>query len=168
MKKVIKVSTLISQHSEGCMVAHGVNFETEAMDSIKINIDSEGVLTPIENAMKYGTSVWLMEDKGILSVHATCPLAGTQGTDCIANPSFNFGRAIEYLRLGKSVARQGWNGKGIFIKLQVPDAHSFMTTEYMYIDTTQLDTDNSAAPKVRVPWLASQTDMLADDWQLAN
>ena len=76
----------------------------------------------------------------------------------------NFGQAIESLKQGKKVARQGWNGKGIFIELQVPDAHSKMTQPYIFIDTTGLQTDNQKAPKNRVPWLASQTDMLAEDW----
>ncbi|GAB0168172.1 DUF2829 domain-containing protein [Lysinibacillus sp. CTST325] len=61
-----------------------------------------------------------------------------------------FGQAIEALKEGKKVARKGWNGKGIFIKLQIPDAHSKMTHPYIYIDTTGLQTDNENAPKSRV------------------
>jgi len=76
----------------------------------------------------------------------------------------NFGHAIEMLKDGQAVAREGWNGNGIFIRLQVPDENSFMSAPYIYIDTTELRTSNPKAPKVRVPWLASQTDMLADDW----
>lgn len=75
-----------------------------------------------------------------------------------------FGMAIEAMRKGHKVARKGWNGRGIFIELQVPDEHSKMTHPYIFIDTTGLQTDNPAAPKDRVPWLASQTDMLSDDW----
>lgn len=78
----------------------------------------------------------------------------------------NFGQAIEALKAGKSVRRAGWNGNGIFITLQVPDEHSKMTQPYIYIDTLGLQTSNPAAPKGRVPWLASQTDMLAEDWQV--
>ena len=76
----------------------------------------------------------------------------------------NFGQALEDLKLGSKVARMGWNGKGIFIELQVPDEHSKMTSPYIFIDTTGLQTENPDAPKSRVPWLASQTDMLAEDW----
>lgn len=78
----------------------------------------------------------------------------------------NFGEAIEALRDGKRCARAGWNGVGIFIELQVPDAFSKMSSSYIYIDTTGLQTENVAAPKSRVPWLASQTDMLAVDWEV--
>ena len=76
----------------------------------------------------------------------------------------NFGKALEALKEGKKVARKGWNGKGIYLELQNPDAHSKMTLPYIYIVTTSLITDNPDAPKCVVPWLASQTDMLAEDW----
>jgi len=76
----------------------------------------------------------------------------------------DFGEAIRSLKKGKRMARKGWNGKGIFIELQVPDARSKMSHPYIYIDTTGLQTNNPDAPKSLVPWLASQTDMLAEDW----
>lgn len=67
----------------------------------------------------------------------------------------NFGQAIEELKQGKKVARAGWNGKGMHLELQRPDAHSKMTLPYIYMYTAQGD---------NVPWLASQTDMLSEDW----
>lgn len=67
----------------------------------------------------------------------------------------NFGQAIEALKGGRRVARAGWNGKGMWLELQVPDAHSKMSLPYIFMKTA----DNH-----QVPWLASQTDMLADDW----
>lgn len=76
----------------------------------------------------------------------------------------NFGQAIEALKEGKRVARKGWNGKGIYLELQIPDEHSKMTLPYIYIVTSRLETTNPDAPKGVVPWLASQTDMLSDDW----
>jgi hypothetical protein len=78
----------------------------------------------------------------------------------------NFGQALQELKKGNKVARLGWNGKGIFIELQVPDENSKMTSPYIFIDTTGLQTNNEMAPKSRVPWLASQTDMLAEDWEI--
>lgn len=82
--------------------------------------------------------------------------------------ALTFGLAIEALKLGKKVARRGWNGKGIFIELQVPDQHSKMSSPYIFIDTTGLQSDNPDAPRSRVPWLASQTDMLAEDWRVVE
>ena len=63
--------------------------------------------------------------------------------------------AIEAMRDGKRVARTNWNGKNQYLELQTPDEHSKMTLPYIYITTVQGD---------RVPWLASQTDILANDW----
>lgn len=80
----------------------------------------------------------------------------------------SFGNAIELLKQGKRVKRKGWNGRGIFLELQTPDEYSKMTHPYIYIDTTGLETSNPNAPKDRVPWLASQTDMLSEDWVLYN
>ena len=77
-----------------------------------------------------------------------------------------FGQAIEAMEQGEAVQRAGWNGKGIHIAIQTPDENSKMTSPYIYIDTTGLQTNNPDAPKSLVPWLASQTDMLADDWQV--
>lgn len=76
----------------------------------------------------------------------------------------DFEYALGALKNGCSVARAGWNGKGIFIKLQRPTKTSKMTHPYIYIDTTGLVTKNKLAPLDRVPWIASQTDLLADDW----
>ncbi len=66
-----------------------------------------------------------------------------------------FGEAIEALRNGDTVTRAGWNGKGMSLELQVPDANSKMTLPYIFMNTATGD---------RVPWLASQTDILAEDW----
>lgn len=67
----------------------------------------------------------------------------------------DFGMALEELKLGGVVSRDGWNGKGMWLELQRPDANSKMTLPYIYMVTVTGD---------RVPWLASQTDMLAEDW----
>lgn len=67
-----------------------------------------------------------------------------------------FGEALDALKRGERVQRAGWNGKGMWLGLQVPDAHSKMSLPYIYMSTVTGDL---------VPWLASQTDMLAEDWQ---
>lgn len=75
-------------------------------------------------------------------------------TDCLS-----FGLALEALKKGLKVARQGWNGKDMWLCLQVPDAHSKMSLPYIYMFT---------ACKNQVPWLASQADMLSDDWVIVD
>lgn len=71
--------------------------------------------------------------------------------------NLDFGVALIALREGNRVARSGWNGKGMWIALQVPDAHSKMSLPYLYMKTV----DDKL-----VPWLASQTDILASDWEV--
>ena len=73
----------------------------------------------------------------------------------------NFGDAIVALKEGKRVSRAGWNGKGMWLGLQVPYAHSNLTLPYVYLNYPE---DALNTPGARVPWLASQTDMLAEDW----
>jgi len=70
-------------------------------------------------------------------------------------PATDFGVALVALRAGRSVCRVGWNGKGMWLRLQVPDEHSKMTLPYIYMSTASGDL---------VPWLASQTDILSNDW----
>lgn len=73
----------------------------------------------------------------------------------------NFGQAIDALKAGKRVCRAGWNGKGLWLELQRPGENSKMTLPYIFISYPQ---DAQNTPGARVPWLASQTDMLTEDW----
>lgn len=70
----------------------------------------------------------------------------------------SFSQALDSLKLGNHIAREGWNGKGMWLGLQIPDEHSKMTLSYIYMSTVTGDL---------VPWLASQTDILAEDWTVA-
>lgn len=72
-----------------------------------------------------------------------------------------FGEAIEALKVGDRVSRVGWSfGKGsggekMWLRLQKPDESSDMTLPYIFMSTVSDDL---------IPWFASQTDMLAEDW----
>lgn len=68
---------------------------------------------------------------------------------------YGIGWAIDAMRGGQRVTRRGWNGPGQYLELQLPDRNSDMTLPYICITTVQGD---------QVPWLASQTDILAADW----
>jgi len=70
--------------------------------------------------------------------------------------NIDFGQALVHLKCGEKLAREGWNGKGMYIELQTPDKHSKMSLPYIYMKTA----DNHL-----VPWLCSQTDILAEDWE---
>lgn len=76
------------------------------------------------------------------------------------NPTYDFSVALNLLKGGAKIRRQGWNGKGMWLALQKPDANSKMTLPYIYMRTAGETGD-------LVPWLASQTDLLSQDWELA-
>ena len=69
------------------------------------------------------------------------------------------GWAVKQMWDGQAVTRRGWNGADQWLKLQVPDAHSKMGKPYIYI---------SPVDGELVPWLASQTDILAIDWEIVS
>jgi hypothetical protein len=77
--------------------------------------------------------------------------------------AMTFGLALECLKKGMHVCRAGWNGKGMWLELQRPDEHSKMTLPYVFLN---YPSDAQNTPGARVPWLASQTDMLAEDWKI--
>jgi len=76
-------------------------------------------------------------------------------------PNLSFSNALDLLKDGQRLQRAGWNGKGMWLELQRPDANSKMTLPYIYINYPD---DARVTPGARVPWLASQTDMLSSDW----
>jgi hypothetical protein len=69
------------------------------------------------------------------------------------------GWAVKQLWNGDRVRRAGWNGKGMWLELQKPDENSKMTLPYVFMFTATRD---------MVPWLCSQTDLLATDWEDAD
>jgi hypothetical protein len=84
----------------------------------------------------------------------------------------NFGQAIEALKSGLKVARAGWNGKGMFLFL-VPGSNFQVNRPPLlgiYPEGTWINyqphIDMKTAQDMVVPWLASQSDMLSEDWEL--
>ena len=71
----------------------------------------------------------------------------------------DIGWAVAVMREGNRVRRSGWNGKGMWLAIQFPDEHSKMSAPYVYMKTA----DNKL-----VPWLCSQTDLLATDWEVVE
>ena len=77
------------------------------------------------------------------------------------NNTMQFGAALALAKIGHHIAREGWNGKGMFV---------FHVATWNFTDGR---TDNfpllpfiamKTATNEVVPWLASQTDILANDW----
>lgn len=86
----------------------------------------------------------------------------------------NFGQALESLKAGSRVARGGWNGKGMFLFL-VPGS-TFKVNRPPLLGIYSEGTEISYCPHIDmktaddkvVPWLASQTDVLAEDWNIVK
>lgn len=75
-----------------------------------------------------------------------------------------FGDALAALREGKFISRAGWNAHHK-LGLQQPDENSANTRPYIYMIVGE-DAQDGAGD--RLPWVASQTDMLANDWQVVE
>lgn len=87
-------------------------------------------------------------------------------TDCLS-----FGLAIEAMKKGKKVARRGWNGKNQHIELAT--RISYMTADGVFVNVEHEAIGNKAiafcgTSGVQMGWLASQADMLADDWEIVE
>lgn len=95
----------------------------------------------------------------------------------------NFGQAIEALKQGKKVTRNGWNGRGMFLWLKPqtvikaewckdPLLHSLAESnggEILGLGTICMFTHDSSGRKaILTGWLASQSDMLSEDWELVE
>ena len=83
----------------------------------------------------------------------------------------NFGEALEKVKAGYAISRTGWNGKGQFVylisarDLQVGLEYGYgeYEGEPVFTDTLAIRTTHN---QIQVGWLASQSDMLAEDWRV--
>lgn len=85
-----------------------------------------------------------------------------------------FSQALEELKNGKKLQRSGWNGKGMFVFLVKGSTFKVNRAPLLgiYPEGTEINyhahVDMRTADGKIVPWLCSQTDMLADDWQIVE
>lgn len=86
----------------------------------------------------------------------------------------NFSDALVEIKAGKKVSREGWNGKGMFVFL-VPGSNFKVNRAPplgIYPEGTEINyhahVDMKTATGEIVPWLCSQTDLLADDWGIVE
>lgn len=88
------------------------------------------------------------------------------GTDTV-----DFSEALKFLKDWKKVAREGWNGKGMWVELQTPTEKSKMTRPYIFMCLPR-GSSNHFGKDVKdlemIPWIASQTDLLSDDWVIVE
>lgn len=100
----------------------------------------------------------ILSDEWQFADETNCPELGGEGF-------FSFGDAIKFLKRGLKVARKGWNGKGMYLEYVDP----YMNRQFQITETDPAGTfipwiGMKTADNTFVPWLASQTDMLSEDW----
>lgn len=101
--------------------------------------------------------------------------------DAVSHPidGMTFGMAIEAMKQGKKVARAGWNGKGMYVWIMpgstVKDCKTITDPHLKAIDEAEGEIRflgsvrmRTATGDVLTGWLASQTDMLSDDWVIVD
>lgn len=105
----------------------------------------------------------ILSDEWIVADENNCPELGGEAT-------FSFGEAIKYLKRGMKVARKGWNGKKQYI--QLASGISYKTADNQIVNCEHDAIGNKAVAfvgtsGVQMGRLASQADMLAEDWVFA-
>lgn len=103
-------------------------------------------------------------DDWVIADNQNCPELGGEAT-------FSFGEAIKYLKRGFKVARKGWNGKKQYIQLAT--GISYKTADGKIVNCEHDAIGNKAiafvgTSGVQMGWLASQADMLAEDWMFVE
>lgn len=110
------------------------------------------------------TMLNILSDEWQIADEINCPQLGGEAT-------FSFGEAIKYMKRGMRVARKGWNGKKQYIQLAT--GISYKTADGEIVNCKHDAIGNKAiafvgTSGVQMGWLASQADMLAEDWIFAE
>ena len=106
----------------------------------------------------------ILSDEWALADGTNCPQLGGEAT-------FSFGEAIKYLKRGMKVARKGWNGKKQYIQLATGISYKTVAGEVVNCEHDAIGNKAVAfvgTSGVQMGWLASQADMLAENWKFAE
>lgn len=106
----------------------------------------------------------MASDDFVIADEDNCPELGGVAT-------FDFGEAIKYLKRGLKVKRAGWNGKNQYIELA--SCISYLSPDGVVTNCDHASIGNNAiafvgTSGVQMGWLASQADMLANDWMFVD
>lgn len=106
----------------------------------------------------------VLSDEWLSASGQNCPMLGGEAT-------FPFGDAIKYLKRGLKVARKGWNGKKQYIQLATGISYKNASGDIINCEHEAIGNMAIAfvgTSGVQMWWLASQADMLAEDWVFAD
>lgn len=138
--------------------------KTVMMQCRKKDSDQGELLDIRETQRVEYTLMNMQSDEWQIADTVNCPILGGEAT-------FSFGEAIKYLKCGMKVSRKGWNGKKQYIQLAT--GISYKTADGEIVNCQHDAIGNKAiafvgTSGVQMGWLASQSDMLAEDWIFAE
>ncbi len=146
------------------------------INGIAIHCKEGNVLYDCTERLLY-TAENIISDEWVIADETNTPILGGEAT-------FNFGEAIKCLKRGFKVARKGWNGRGMYLWLK-PEAvvkrewcrdermieciDANGGEEILALGTISMYTHDSTGRKaILTGWLASQSDMLCEDWYIVD
>ena len=106
----------------------------------------------------------VLSDEWIPATGQNCPILGGEAT-------FGFGDAIKYVKRGLKLKRKGWNGKEQYIQLATGISYKDASGDIINCEHDAIGNMAIAfvgTSGVQIGWLASQADMLAEDWVFAD
>ena len=106
----------------------------------------------------------VLSDEWIPATGQNCPILGGEAT-------FSFGDAIKYVKRGLKLKRKGWNGKEQYIQLATGISYKDASGDIINCEHDAIGNMAIAfvgTSGVQIGWLASQADMLAEDWVFAD
>ena len=162
--KAMKNGAKIKLHCLGSYCNLNAEKETVIMRSRKQDAEQGDLLDIRETQRVEYTLMNMQFEEWEIADEKNCPVLGGTAT-------FSFADAIRYLKRGFKVARQGWNGKKQYIQLAT--AISYKSADGEIVNCNHDAIGNQAiafigTSGVQIGWLASQADMLAEDWILAK
>lgn len=133
-------------------------------ETIMIHTKEGDVLDIRETQRVEYTVLNICSDNWLDAHEENCPILGGKAR-------FDFGEAIKHMKRGFKVCRKGWNGKKQYI--QLASGISYKTAEGEIVNCEHDAIGNQAiafvgTSGVQMGWLASQADMLAEDWMFAE
>ena len=127
--------------------------------------DTQGEVLDIRETQRVEYTIRnILSDEWMIATSENTPVLGGVAT-------FSFGEAIKYMKRGLRVKRQGWNGKNQYIQLASNISYESPNGEIVSCEHDAIGNKAIAfvgTSGIQMGWLASQSDMLAEDWVFAE
>lgn len=134
--------------------------------TIKMHCKDGRILDIRDTEDIFYTLNFILSDKWMIADEGNCPVANGEFVS-----TFGFGEAIRNLKAGKKVARNGWNGKNQYIELATNISYKNSKNEIVNAEHDAIGNKAISfigTSGVQCGWLASQADMLAEDWMIVE